>query len=600
MVQGPKGQKIRRMSEKDRQRAWDLYFTSKESSETIAKRLGFSGPAIRMFLKRQGGVLRDAVIAHRTKLLNEHAFDILTPESSYWLGVLMTDGCVYDEANPQSSPRIELQWECEDAEHIRAFDVFMGGGDRINVHTRPKGVYHRWDARSTHLAETLLRYGISPRKTKTACPAECLRMNSDFWRGCIDGDGEVDEGNNCPDITLTGSFALVREFCTFMASVCPEYPLQPRPTGHTDCTVDVKLHGQGGMAVLKTLYKDATVAMPRKMKKAQEMLTKFDGKTFRILRCDIHQKTTFPYVYTDLRKAEEDFKGLCKLDARTLVESQVKGSVTAITMSAIARSKVGAIASHTFHERVRMMARARGKVSPIDMWNDLSMREKIIAEAENRKHSSLRASMTANCQPCWGFLPATAKAVYQHFCNDTPDVRILDPCAGWGDRLTAALSLKNFGFYLGYDPNTNMNLVYERIINCYGGFGKASVCPQAFEVGASRIDPETYDIAFTSPPYFNYEEYSDDPEQSYKKYPDPLVWRENFLASIPRLCAQALKPRGVMAINISDAGKAPLVDWLMEEAGEVSELQFIGTLLMQTGNFDRSQEGIYCWRKTQR
>ncbi len=598
MTQGPtKGQKIKRLSEQDKQLAWNLYFNEKISSELIAKRIGVSGPAIRMFIKRNGGNIRDAVLAHRSKPLNEYAFDVLTPESSYWLGALMTDGCVYDENNPQSSPRIELQWEKTDAAHIEAFDSFMGGGGRVNVHVRKSGVYYRWDARSVHLAKTLLSYGISPRKTKTACPVEQLRMNPDFWRGCIDGDGEVDRGNNCPSITLTGSFALIREFCAYVSSVCPEYPLHPRPTGHTDCTVYVNLYGHGAMALLTILYKNATIAMPRKMKLAQDLLVEFEGKNFRILKCDIHQRSTFPYTYTDLLEAQDDFKKLCALDATSLITSQVKGSVTAIEAATIGRSKIGVKASHTFHEKVRMMARVRGRLSPAEQWEDLSIREKIIEEAENRKHSSLRASMSANCQLCWGFPPAVAKAVYQHFAGGHPGVRILDPCAGWGDRLTAALSLPNLGMYLGYDPNENMRLVYERIINCYGGREKASVCTQPFESGGTRINPGTYDIAFTSPPYFDYEEYSDDPDQSYKKYQTLDEWRAKFLAQIPVICASALKSHGVMAINISDAGVAPLVNWLMEETSKVQSLQFVGTLLMPTGNFQRAQEGIYCWRK---
>lgn len=598
MKTGPRiGQKIKRLSKQDKQIAWEMYFDHKESSEAIAKRLGVSGVAIRMFIKRSGGVIRDAVTAHRSKPLNEYAFDVLTPESSYWLGVLMTDGCVED-GDEQNSPRISLTWHPDEKDHLETLDVFMGGGDRVGRKNRKNGRhYFCWHARSVHLAETLLKYGVGPRKTKTANPVLELRALPDFWRGCIDGDGEIDEGNNCPTVSLVGSFPMIQAFCDFCHKLCPEYPLNPRPSGHTDCTAYVNLYGHGAMTLLTALYKNATVAMPRKMKLAQELLTKFEGRNFRILKCDIHQRSTFPYTYTDLLEAQDDFKKLCALDATSLITSQVKGSVTAIEAAVIGRSKIGVKASHTFHEKARMKARVRGRLSPVEQWEDPTIREKIIEEAENRKHSSLRASMSANCQLCWGFPPAVAKAVYQHFTGGRSDVRILDPCAGWGDRLTAALSLPNLGMYLGYDPNENMRLVYERMINCYGGHSRAAVYTQPFEAGSTRIDPSTYDIAFTSPPYFDYEEYSDDPDQSYKKYQTLDEWRAKFLAQIPILCASALKPQGVMAINISDAGVAPLVNWLMEETSKVQCLQFIGTLLMPTGNFQRAQEGIYCWRK---
>ena len=40
---------------------------------------------------------------------------------------------------------------------------------------------------------------------------------------------------------------------------------------------------------------------------------------------------------------------------------------------------------------------------------------------------------------------------------------------------------------------------------------------------------EQIDLVFTSPPYFNREEYSTHPEQSYIKYPNYQDWLDGFL-----------------------------------------------------------------------
>ena len=589
------GKKFRHLTEDQRQLAWKLYYTDRVSSEEIARQFGVSGPAIRGTLRRLGGEIRSAEDAHRTKPLNEAAFDALTPEVCYWLGALMTDGSVCPDKTGQSSPRVELTWKAEDVEHLKTFGEFMGGGERLTRRWRKGKLYFRWDARSKVLADRLLTYGIYPRKTKTACPTEALKHNPDFWRGCWDGDGEVDEGNNCPALNLIGSFPLVAAFCDYFATVCPEYPLKPRPTKSTNCTVGVNLYGHGAMVLLKTLYQGASVAMPRKMQKAQEMLERFKDKNFRVLKFDIHQSATFPYIYTDLLRAQSDFVALQSLDGRSLIEPMLKGGPTGVEAHAIAKSQVGMHASHVFHECVRMKARTKGNLSPLEMWGDLALRAKIVEEAENRKHSSLRASMTANCRPAWGFSPAAAKAVYQHFGGEKQGLRILDPCAGWGDRMVAALSLPNLGRYAGYDPNTAMADVYERIRNCYGGRADARVLTSSFEDVA--LDEGAFDIAFTSPPYFDYEEYSDDPGQSYKRYPTAGAWRSGFLAPLVKSCFTGLDVGGVLAINISNAGRAPLVEWLMEETRGLPALSFRGTLMMKTGNFDRDYEGIYCWQK---
>lgn len=589
--------KFKRLTEEDRQLLWKLYFTDGVSSEKIAEQLGVTGPAIRANIRRMGGAIRGAEDSHREHPLNEHAFAALTPEACYWMGVLMTDGCVHDDANPQSSPRVSLMWHMDDIEHIRSLDTFMGGdGSRVHTKKRKNGrTYCCWNARSKILAEALIAQGVTPRKTKTACPSPALQASPDFWRGCWDGDGEVDEGNNCPSLNLVGSFPIIQAFCAYFTGICPEYPLKPRSSGNTDCTAYVNLYGHGAMVLLRTLYEGAVVAMPRKAAVAAALLEKFKDKTFRILKVDIHQREMFPYVYTDFLKAQRDFADLKALDASALVEPLVKGPTSAIETSMIARDVTGVYASHLFHEKVRMSARVRGKPSPSELWGDPITRAKIIEEAENRKHSSLRASMSANCRPCWGFHPATAKAIYQRFGGNCDRIRILDPCAGWGDRLTAALSLDNFGCYLGYDPNLAMAPVYRRIANCYRPGAEATVLPLPFE--GSDLPEAGFDVAFTSPPYFDYEEYGDDPGQSYKRYATADAWREGFLSSIPRLCAKALKPGGVLAVNISDAGRAPLVDWLAQEAEKVGSLRFIGTLFMRTGNFNRGMEGIYCWRR---
>jgi hypothetical protein len=587
---------IKRLTPEDRATAWSMYYDRHLSSEAVAAHLGVSGPAIRATLRRMGGQIRSAPDAHRTLPLREDAFAQITPEAAYWAGMLVTDGCIYDEANPQSSPRLELTLHAEDVDHVRAFGRFMGGDgeSRIGFAEREGRRYARWDARSVRLAADLAALGVVPRKTRIAAPPAALRDDPDFWRGCWDGDGEVDDGNNCPDVNLVGSFPLIEAFCDFFAQRCPEYPLKPRPSGNTDCTACVKLYGHGAQVLLRTLYDRPGPAMARKSGLAKALLTKYDGRSFRILKVDISQRASFPWAYTDLRRAHADFAALQELDARALVRPLTKSESRAVVAHSVEASRVGMYASHLFHERVRMTANVRGKPSPAAVWDDPAERERIIAEAESRKHSSLRASLTANTRPCWGFRPAAAKAVYQHFAPSGP-VRILDPCAGWGDRLTAALALPQLGCYHGVDPNRAMQPVYERIRNCYSGHAPAAVAASSFE--DASLPDEPFDIVFTSPPYFDYEEYSTDPEQSYRRYPTREAWAEGFLHTLVRRSAASLKHGGVLALNLSDAGSDGLVDDMAKAAEGDGRLRFAGVMLLQTGNFDRACEGIYCWRR---
>jgi hypothetical protein len=60
-------------------------------------------------------------------------------------------------------------------------------------------------------------------------------------------------------------------------------------------------------------------------------------------------------------------------------------------------------------------------------------------------------------------------------------------------------------------------------------------------------------MIFTSPPYFNREAYSEDENQSYKKYGSSYdSWRHGFLAPTLETCAEYLRPGRYLLWNIAD------------------------------------------------
>jgi DNA modification methylase len=65
------------------------------------------------------------------------------------------------------------------------------------------------------------------------------------------------------------------------------------------------------------------------------------------------------------------------------------------------------------------------------------------------------------------------------------------------------------------------------------------------------LKPNSVDVVFSSPPYFLQERYSDDPTQSWKRYPDQESWLNDFMGATLDNCAYCLTPSGVLAINIA-------------------------------------------------
>ena len=116
------------------------------------------------------------------------------------------------------------------------------------------------------------------------------------------------------------------------------------------------------------------------------------------------------------------------------------------------------------------------------------------------------------------YRPLMAKKVVSYLANkdELTDVRVLDVCAGWGGRMIGAKSVGIKVHYTGIDPCAK---TYEalRAIRDELGLTNVTLFNKPAEVALQELDRgpgATYDIALTSPPYYNLEIYSDEPTQS--------------------------------------------------------------------------------------
>ena len=62
------------------------------------------------------------------------------------------------------------------------------------------------------------------------------------------------------------------------------------------------------------------------------------------------------------------------------------------------------------------------------------------------------------------FMPGYAKALFDYFGAKT----VLDPCSGWGDRLTGACATAGVTKYVGFDPNRSLRPGYAKLLKLFG------------------------------------------------------------------------------------------------------------------------------------
>ena len=179
-------------------------------------------------------------------------------------------------------------------------------------------------------------------------------------------------------------------------------------------------------------------------------------------------------------------------------------------------------------------------------------------------------------------MPMYAKSIYEYFGA----TKILDPCAGWGDRMCGSLASTCGKRYVGFDPNMNLVPGYKKIQQDFGhnveiedtakkhirfdnGYEIYSL---PFETGERLLDEnDLFDFAFTSPPFFDYEEYT-------AENPKYQNWYTEFYEPLFVLTEKRLQPGAFFAVHIDDTSAGKIRDFLFRRVVEITSFQYRGKI----------------------
>lgn len=145
-----------------------------------------------------------------------------------------------------------------------------------------------------------------------------------------------------------------------------------------------------------------------------------------------------------------------------------------------------------------------------------------------------------------------AKALFERY---TPKGgTIYDFASGFGGRMLGALTSKNEYNYIAVEPceETFNNL---QVLGRY--IEEVTQRQNSYElhmVGSEEFkgEPCSVDFAFSSPPYFNLEQYSNEETQCYVKYPTLEEWFDGYVKPTIENIHYMLKDDCYYAVNIAD------------------------------------------------
>jgi len=181
--------------------------------------------------------------------------------------------------------------------------------------------------------------------------------------------------------------------------------------------------------------------------------------------------------------------------------------------------------------------------------------------------------------------------------NDS--IRMLDFSSGWGDRLIGSI-VCDVDYYQGFDPNRELIPGHSEIIKTFVNPEKRdrfNIVYEPFEK-VSLNPNKTYNLVFTSPPYFDFELYTKQDEgQSYVSFPQYESWLKGFLFVALSKAWSVLESKGFMVIHISDTKTMPQVcEYMNLFISSLPKSQYIG-VIASLSSHSELRRPMWVWRK---
>jgi predicted RNA methylase len=217
--------------------------------------------------------------------------------------------------------------------------------------------------------------------------------------------------------------------------------------------------------------------------------------------------------------------------------------------------------SNLFCEHIRVDCRFGNSLTPREAWHSLiSDRSDILSKTTARQREEVYQRAMRECNT---FNPTFASFIIQTYltvqAREKRGLRILDPSAGWGDRLIGALATDTAGIkiesYVGVDPNPRMTDIYRTIASTLNRKVNVDIIPLPFE--DAQVETDHFDVAITSPPFFSLEVYltADDDKtkmQSTTRYSTYDSWKSGMYIPYIRKMFEAVRSGGRLVLYVSN------------------------------------------------
>lgn len=238
---------------------------------------------------------------------NDYVFHTFTPDSVYWLGMLASDGCVYENRN-----KIYINAQAEDKEHIESFIKFIDYTGEVKERpAKCKGkeypsVY--LELNSKIMKERLIELGIVSDKSNkdidylNYIPEEYKMY---FILGYLDGDGSIVNSISAKSITILGNFLFINSIIDYLSthyifSTITEVKRKDMKNKNKKYNLNMQQYYSMYLFCKEYLKYDSPYQLKRKKEKVEELLSFLEERIKNNGNLKYHNS-----YFIDLRKKEK-------------------------------------------------------------------------------------------------------------------------------------------------------------------------------------------------------------------------------------------------------------------------------------------------------
>lgn len=286
------------------------YNNGEKSYNDVARECNINNMSVKNILKRNNVVLHNKSKFYRSNSLNESYFENIDTEAkAYFLGLILSDGCVYKR-------RFLISLQGEDKHILDSFrEELQSTGNlyKRNPRNPTHKVQYSLEITSEKLVSDLHKLGIVERKSLVVeFPTINELLIPAFIRGIFDGDGSAYMGtrkNGAIDAKL--QFIGSVPFITKLAEYFNEKNIHTNKVGLVNNGKNQVISFSSKENIFKLrelMYNNSTIYLFRKYNKLNEILEFFTNKKFKYSNEAIYQYSTqgvFLKKWDTLKDAEK-------------------------------------------------------------------------------------------------------------------------------------------------------------------------------------------------------------------------------------------------------------------------------------------------------